>query len=148
MRATRISTDTIITITATIITIHDVNRHDEQDPRLLPHQRNPDPSGHARHVPGSPALVARCETAACKGLVALAEDPEHPVVIHGVQHVIHVPSSAAALAERGSPQPHRVHRRRSRARHCGKTLQRLPRQPAVDQPDAAALSDNPLSLRR
>ena len=30
-----------------------------------------------------------------KGLVALAEDPEHPVVIHGVQHVIHVPAVLA-----------------------------------------------------
>ena len=27
-----------------------------------------------------------------KGLVGLADDPEHPVVIHGVQHVFHVPA--------------------------------------------------------
>src|SRR5918995_5515221 len=27
-----------------------------------------------------------------KGLVALAEDPERPVAIHGVQHVLHVPA--------------------------------------------------------
>ena len=40
-----------------------------------------------------------------KGLVALAEDPEHPVVIHGVQHVIHVPAVLAELAERRPAQP-------------------------------------------
>ena len=63
-----------------------------------------------------------------KGLVALAEDPEHPVVIHGVQHVIHVP----AVLPRWPSED-----RRSRIvfivddlerEHGGKALERLPRQ--------------------
>lgn len=83
-----------------------------------------------------------------KGLVALAEDPEHPVVIHGVQHVIHVP----AILPRWPSDD-----RRSRIVFIvddleRETVERLWRaflgHPAVDQPDAAALSDNPLSLRR
>ncbi|NVK33390.1 MAG: GTP-binding protein [Rhodobacteraceae bacterium] len=31
-----------------------------------------------------------------KGIVQLAEDPDHPVVIHGVQHVFHPPAKLAA----------------------------------------------------
>ncbi|WP_262272513.1 CobW family GTP-binding protein [Microvirga yunnanensis] len=83
-----------------------------------------------------------------KGLVALAEDPEHPVVIHGVQHVIHVP----AVLPRWPSED-----RRSRLVFIVDDLERdtverlwnaFLGRPAVDQPDAAALSDNPLSLRR
>ena len=83
-----------------------------------------------------------------KGLVALAEDPEHPVVIHGVQHVIHVP----AVLPRWPSED-----RRSRIVFIVQDLAREPVEklwnafigtPGVDQPDAAALADNPLSLRR
>jgi G3E family GTPase len=34
-----------------------------------------------------------------KGLVALADDPERPVVIHGVQHVFHPPATLDAWPE-------------------------------------------------
>jgi G3E family GTPase len=83
-----------------------------------------------------------------KGLVALAEDPDHPVVIHGVQHVIHVP----AILPRWPSDDHR-----SRVVFIVQDLDREPVEklwnafvgnPGIDQPDAAALSDNPLSLRR
>jgi G3E family GTPase len=83
-----------------------------------------------------------------KGLVALAEDPEHPVVIHGVQHVIHVPAVLPCWPSED---------RRSRLVFIVDDLDRetveklwnaFLGKPAVDQPDAAALSDNPLSLRR
>ena len=83
-----------------------------------------------------------------KGLVALAEDPEHPVVIHGVQHVIHVP----AVLPRWPSED-----RRSRIVFIVDDLDRsvveklwnaFLGKPGIDQPDAAALSDNPLSLRR
>lgn len=83
-----------------------------------------------------------------KGLVALAEDPEHPVVIHGVQHVIHVP---AVLPRWPSDD------RRSRIVFIVQDLAREPVEklwnafvgsPGIDQPDATALADNPLSLRR
>jgi G3E family GTPase len=83
-----------------------------------------------------------------KGIVALAEDPDHPVVIHGVQHVVHVP----AILERWPSDD-----RRSRLVFIVDGLDRgfverlwnafLGRS-GIDEPDAAALSDNPLSLRR
>ena len=83
-----------------------------------------------------------------KGLVALAEDPEHPVVIHGVQHVVHVP---AVLPRWPSAD------RRSRLVLIVNDLDQayvetlwnaFLGRPGIDQPDAAALIDNPLSLRR
>jgi G3E family GTPase len=83
-----------------------------------------------------------------KGLVALVEDPEHPVVIHGVQHVIHVPAILPAWPSDD---------RRSRVVFIVQDLDREPVEklwnafigsPGIDQPDAAALADNPLSLRR
>lgn len=83
-----------------------------------------------------------------KGIVALAEHPGKPVVIHGVQHVLHVP---AVLPE----WPGDDHR--SRIVFIVKDIERpvidglwnaFLGNPGIDQPDAAALTDNPLSLRR
>ena len=83
-----------------------------------------------------------------KGLIALAEDPDHPVVIHGVQHVVHVPAILPAWPDAD---------RRSRlvfiVRDLDKsTIERLWNaflgRPGIDQPDAAALTDNPLALGR
>jgi G3E family GTPase len=81
-----------------------------------------------------------------KGIVGLAEDPEHPVVIHGVQHVFHVP---AVLPRWPSAD------RRSRLVFIVQDLEKafverlwdaFLGRPAVDRPDAQALVDNPLAL--
>jgi G3E family GTPase len=83
-----------------------------------------------------------------KGLVALAEDPDRPVVIHGVQHVLHVP---AVLP--GWPAPDRRSRLVFIVRDLDRSyVERLWNaflgRPGIDQPDAAALTDNPLALGR
>jgi G3E family GTPase len=83
-----------------------------------------------------------------KGLVGLQEDPERPVVIHGVQHVVHVPAILPAWPSDD---------RRSRLVFIVDDLDpsvvetlwnAFLGRPGIDRPDAAALSDNPLSLRR
>jgi G3E family GTPase len=82
-----------------------------------------------------------------KGLVALAEDPEHPVVIHGAQHVVHVPAILDCW-------PSDDHRSRlvlivddlDRA-HVETLWDAFLGRPSVDRPDAAALAENPLALR-
>jgi G3E family GTPase len=127
---------------------HDVNRHDERIRAFCLTSDQPIRQGTLdmfldllRSSQGSKLLRV-------KGLVALAEDPEHPVVIHGVQHVVHVP---AVLPSWPSED------RRSRIVFIVDDLERetveklwdaFLGRPAVDQPDATALSDNPLSLRR
>jgi G3E family GTPase len=81
-----------------------------------------------------------------KGLVALAEDPDHPVVVHGVQHIMHVPAVLPRWPDAD---------RRSRLVFIVKDLDRrfverlwaaLLGRPVIDGPDAAALTDNPLAL--
>lgn len=81
-----------------------------------------------------------------KGIVRLAEDPERPVVIHGVQHVLHVPTVLDAWPSAD---------RRTRIVMIVKDLDRsyveslwaaFRSQPAVDTPDRAALEHNPLGL--
>ena len=79
-----------------------------------------------------------------KGIVKLAETPDQPVVIHGVQHVFHPPATLAAW-------PDADHRTRlvfivngiRGARDQG-PVQRLPRHRAAGPPDRAAMMDNPL----
>jgi G3E family GTPase len=79
--------------------------------------------------------------------VAIAEDPERPVVIHGVQHVLHVPAVLPGWPDAD---------RRSRLVFIVKDLDKsfveglwnaFLGRPGIDRPDAAALTDNPLALR-
>jgi G3E family GTPase len=84
-----------------------------------------------------------------KGLVSLAEDPDHPIVIHGVQHVVHV----AAMLPAWPSDDHRsrvVFIVNDVARSAIESLWDavVLAKPSLDRPDAAALTDNPLSLRR
>ncbi|MDQ0396278.1 CobW family GTP-binding protein [Labrys monachus] len=81
-----------------------------------------------------------------KALVKLADDPERPVVIHGVQHVLHplVRLDAWPDGDRRSRLVfimRDVDRRRIEdlfAAFCG--------EPRLDAPDVAALTDNPLAF--
>jgi G3E family GTPase len=127
---------------------HDVNRHDEKIRAFCLTSDEPIRQGTLDMFVDLLRSSQGAKLLRVKGLVALAEDPEHPVVIHGVQHVIHVP---AVLPRWPSDD------RRSRIVFIVDDLERetveklwnaFLGRPAVDQPDAAALSDNPLSLRR
>lgn len=83
-----------------------------------------------------------------KGIVQIAEEPEEPVVLHMVQHVLHPPARLPAWpsADRRSRlvfvtndlDPSVI--RRLLAAFLGT--------PSVDTPDKAALTENPLSLMR
>jgi G3E family GTPase len=127
---------------------HDVNRHDERIRAFCLTSDQPIRQGTLDMFLDLLRSSQGAKLLRVKGLVALAEDPEHPVVIHGVQHVIHVP---AVLPRWPSDD------RRSRIVFIVDDLERETVEklwnaflgnPAIDQPDAAALSDNPLSLRR
>jgi G3E family GTPase len=83
-----------------------------------------------------------------KGIVRLAEEPEQPLVIHMVQHIVHPPARLPAWPDDD---------RRSRlvcvthdldpaiVRRLFDAFRGVPR---TDTPDRAALTDNPLSLNR
>ena len=127
---------------------HDVNRHDERIRAFCLTSDTPIRQGTLDMFLDLLRSSQGAKLLRVKGLVALAEDPEHPVVIHGVQHVIHVP----AVLPRWPSED-----RRSRIVFIVDDLERETVEklwnaflgnPAIDQPDAMALSDNPLSLRR
>ncbi|MFC4170839.1 CobW family GTP-binding protein [Microvirga sp. GCM10011540] len=127
---------------------HDVNRHDERIRAFCLTSDRPIRQGTLDMFLDLLRSSQGAKLLRVKGLVALAEDPEHPVVIHGVQHVIHVP----AVLPRWPSED-----RRSRLVFIVDDLERevvdklwnaFLGNPGIDQPDAAALSDNPLSLRR
>lgn len=80
-----------------------------------------------------------------KGIVKLAESPDRPVVIHGVQHVFHPPATLAAW-------PDADHRTRLvfivndiEERAIKDLFDAFLGLAQVDTPDRAALTDNPLT---
>ena len=80
-----------------------------------------------------------------KGLIAFADRPDQPVVIHGVQHVLHVPAVLKAW-----PDPDRRSRLVMIVEDVSRAaIERLwdafVGRPRIDAPDAAALTDNPLA---
>lgn len=83
-----------------------------------------------------------------KGVIATTDNPEAPVVIQGVQHVFHPPVRLPAWPDDD---------RRSRLVFIVKDIEKgqidglfkaFNGVPVLDRPDATALTDNPLSLRR
>jgi G3E family GTPase len=127
---------------------HDVNRHDERIRAFCLTSDEPIRQGALDMFLDLLRSSQGAKLLRVKGLVALAEHPDHPVVIHGVQHVVHVP----AILDKWPSED-----RRSRLVFIVDDLDRsvIDRlwnaflgRPSIDQPDAAALSDNPLSLHR
>jgi G3E family GTPase len=83
-----------------------------------------------------------------KGLVKVAEDPARPVLIHGVQHLFHPP-----LVLPRWPDDDRRTRlvfivRDIEESYIRRMWDAFLGVPAIDQPDRAALVDNPLATRR
>ena len=79
-----------------------------------------------------------------KGIVKLAEMPETPVVVHGVQHVFHPP----ARLERWPDDDHRTRlvfiTKDLPERTVRELFDAFMNRPGIDRPDRAALTDNPL----
>ncbi len=81
-----------------------------------------------------------------KGIVELREDPSRPLVVHGVQRLLHPPARL----------PHgRTGRRGTRLvlitldmpqDYVGRLFSALTDSPAPDTPDRAALTRNPLAI--
>jgi G3E family GTPase len=124
---------------------HDVNRHDDHIQAFCLTGDTPfTPASFdifvdlLRHTHGPKLLRV-------KGIVALADDIGRPVVIHGVQHVFHPPHRLDAWPDDD---------RRTRIVFILRDLDRsfveglyaaLIHRPAIGQPDADALANNPLA---
>ena len=126
---------------------HDVNRHDKRIRAFtLTHDRPIDPLALEMFVD----LIRSAHAGnmlRMKGIVQLSDDPDRPVVIHGVQSMFHPPARLKGWADDGD--------RRTRLVLITKDIapdfvQRLfdafVGKVSVDTPDRAALLDNPLAI--
>jgi G3E family GTPase len=79
-----------------------------------------------------------------KGIVKLAETPDTPIVVHGVQHVFHPP----ARLDRWPDEDHRTRlvfiTRDLPERTVRELFEAFLGAPGIDRPDRDALADNPL----
>ncbi|MBS9475887.1 CobW family GTP-binding protein [Ancylobacter radicis] len=86
-----------------------------------------------------------------KGIVKLAEDPERPLVLHGVQHVLHPPSQLPAWPDEDRRTRLVMIVRDVEPAVIRRLFDAFMGLPALGQPDGKALTDNPLApatLRR
>ncbi|MCJ2045700.1 GTP-binding protein [Methylobacterium sp. J-078] len=81
-----------------------------------------------------------------KGLVALADAPERPLVVHGVQHVIHAPVHLAAWPDADHRSRLVLIVRDLDPAFVTRLWDAFLGRPRVDGPDAAALTHNPLAI--
>jgi len=123
---------------------HDVNRHDDRIRAFALTSDEAIPSGtfdlflellRSLHGPNLLRL---------KGIVKLSDAPETPVVVHGVQHVLHPPTTLAGWPD----DDHRTRLvfivRDIDERAVRELFAAFMNAPAPDRPDRAALADNPL----
>jgi G3E family GTPase len=127
---------------------HDVNRHDARIRAFVLRHAEPLPpaavdmflellrSAHGAHL------------LRVKGIIALADDPARPLVVHGVQHMFHPPVRLEAW-----PDDDRTTRIVFILYDMEPTFieavwTAFANVAGVDTPDRAALTDNPLQIRR
>jgi G3E family GTPase len=79
-----------------------------------------------------------------KGIVNLAESPERPLVIHGVQHVMHPPAYLEAWPDADRRTRIVVIARDLPPHSIQRLFDAFRNRVAADLPDRAALTDNPL----
>ncbi|ADZ68548.1 CobW family GTP-binding protein [Polymorphum gilvum] len=125
---------------------HDVNRHDDRIRAFTLSTSRPIPASALEMFLDLLRSAHGPKLLRMKGIVQIAEDPDRPVVLHGVQHVFHPPATLPAWpdADRRTrlvfitcDLPEGFVRRLFEA-FTGALL--------PDTPDASAMTDNPLAI--
>jgi G3E family GTPase len=125
---------------------HDVNRHDKSIRSFSLTHDQPIPLASVEMFLDLLRSTQGEQMLRMKGIIALAEEPERPLVIHGVQKLMHPPVRLAAWPDAD---------RRTRLVIIGKDLPEayvrdlfaaFTGKPLIDRPDQAALQDNPLAI--
>jgi G3E family GTPase len=123
---------------------HDVNRHDEHIGSLVLTSDAAIPANTLEMFLELLRATHGEKLLRLKGIVKLAEMPDTPVVVHGVQHVFH----PTARLERWPDDDHRTRlvfiTRDLPERTVRELFEAFLGAAAVDRPDRAALTDNPL----
>jgi G3E family GTPase len=123
---------------------HDVNRHDEHIASFVIVTDKAIPAGTLDMFLELLRATHGNKLLRIKGIVKLAEMPDTPVVVHGVQHVFH----PTARLERWPDDDHRTRlvfiTRDLPERTVAELFEAFIGNAATDRPDRAALTDNPL----
>ncbi|HEX3440039.1 MAG TPA: GTP-binding protein [Pseudolabrys sp.] len=122
----------------------DRNRHDEHIGSFVLTTDKPIPGGTLEMFLELLRANYGAQLLRLKGIVKLAEMPETPLVVHGVQHVFHPP----ARLPRWPDDDHRTRlvfiTRDLPERTIRELFEAFLGAPGIDRPDRAALADNPL----
>ena len=124
---------------------HDVNRHDDHIGSFALTTDEPIPAGTLEMFLELLCATHGANLLRVKGIVKLAEMPDTPVVVHGVQHVFH----PTARLDRWPDDDHRTRLVFITRDLAERTLRDLFEAflgvAAPDRPDRTALTDNPLT---
>ena len=127
---------------------HDVNRHDANIRAFCLTTNDAIPSSAFEMFLSLLRSAHGEKLLRMKGIVKLAEAPDKPIILHGVQHVFHPPVTLSAW-------PDADHRTRMvfitkdlDERFVEGLWNAFLGRPGIDTPDRSAMLDNPLSLRR
>jgi G3E family GTPase len=127
---------------------HDVNRHDAHIRAFCLTTNDAIPSSAFEMFLSLLRSAHGEKLLRMKGIVKLAEAPDRPIILHGVQHVFHPPVTLSAW-------PDADHRTRMvfitkdlDERFVEGLWNAFLGRPGIDTPDRSAMLDNPLSLRR
>ena len=125
---------------------HDVNRHDASiEAFTLTHDR-PIPAATVEMFIDLLRSSMPRELLRMKGVVATVEQPDRPLVVHGVQSVFHPPVRLDGWGGRKPQTRLVVIARNSNRAHIEGLFAAFTGQIAPDRPDAQALTDNPLAI--
>lgn len=125
---------------------HDVNRHDSRIRAFTLTEKTPiDPAALEMFIDLLRSSQGK-NLLRMKGIVNLSDDPDRPVVLHGVQEIFHPPARLA-----GWPDDDRRTRlvlitRDIESDYVTRLFDAFVGRPRIDTPDRAALEDNPLAI--
>jgi G3E family GTPase len=123
---------------------HDPNRHDARIRAFTLTSQAPIPAASFEMFIDLLRSLHGPKLLRLKGIVKLAEEPARPLVIHGVQHVLHPPVRLEAWPDADERTRIVLITRDLREGEVTPLFDAFLNRSAPDQPDRAALLDNPL----
>lgn len=123
---------------------HDINRHDEHIGSFVLRTDRPIPAGTLDMFFELLLATHGAQILRLKGIVNVAEHPDAPLVVHGVQHVLHPPARLPRWPDDDHTTRLVFITRDLPQRTVSDLFDAFIGVPKSDQPDRAALTDNPL----
>lgn len=123
---------------------HDVNRHDARIRAFALRHPTPVPVAAVNMFFELLRTAHGAHLLRVKGIIALADDPQRPLVVHGVQHVFHPPARLEAWPDDDHTTRIVFILHDMEPTFIERMWQAFADMPSADAPDAAALMENPL----